>query len=74
MPEQRSLRDDVTAAFEGDSKEGKWQVIKCVLQALDTLACRQEAKGRTNRAYSELVCSLRRETQCWHLMQLQVLG
>lgn len=60
---QPSLADDVLAAFERACREGDLQIAECLLQALETLARREEAEGRMNRVYSELVRALRSETR-----------
>lgn len=58
-----SLADDVQAAFERACKEGDLQIAECLLQALETLARREEAEGRMKRVYSKLLRTLRSETR-----------
>ena len=60
---QPSLADDVLAAFERACREGDLEMAECLLQTLETLARRDEAKGRMDRAYSTLIRTLRSETQ-----------
>lgn len=60
---QPSLADDVLAAFERACREGNLQMAECLLQALETLGRREKAEGLMNLVYSELVRTLRSETQ-----------
>jgi hypothetical protein len=50
-----SLTDDVLAALKRACREDDMEVAEHLLQALEILACRDEAEENALRAYSELV-------------------
>lgn len=55
----RTLDDDVLAVFERACREQDWQVAEHLLQALETLARRNDSEARLHCVYVELAHFLR---------------
>lgn len=59
----KSLTDDVLAVFERACHEEDWQVAQHLLEALETIAQREDAEDELEHVYAQLAQSLHGKLQ-----------
>jgi copper oxidase (laccase) domain-containing protein len=58
MEQRQSLADDIMAALLRANEEKDYQVAEHLLQALETIAQREETETKVNEAYLQLAHTL----------------